>query len=223
MASFDFNPEHVAYFEAEGWRAYYNRDWPRLLRLVVSLCQEQFHIPFPQSLLAAYYVTRAARAWAPLEHDEALVRAYYERFYRLAARYSGLRLDPTQAGALELRYNDIHRRLVGQTEKRAFVETMVELHSAVFGIRPEQARESAVWRVRANNLVDGITGGRSTDIEADWRQIKEALVACYRSIRRAMHEPATRTNVAVSSWVRAPLESAAHVAAVSAPTSMAAE
>jgi hypothetical protein len=165
MATFAFNPERVAFCEAEGWRAYYDRDWPRLLRLVVLLCQEQFHIPFPQSVLAAYYVTRAAKAWVPVKHDEALVRAYYERFYRLAARYSGLRLNPVQAGALELRYNDVHRRLVGRADKQEFVETMVELHSAVFDITPQRARESAEWRVQANNLVDGITGRRSTDVE----------------------------------------------------------
>jgi hypothetical protein len=190
MATFQFNPDRVAYFEATGWRAYYDRKWLTLLRLIVSLCQEQFHIPFPRSLQAAYYVTRASAAWAPVDHDTRKVQAYYEKFYRMARRYSGLRFDPARVAALELRYNDDHRRLVGQPDKTAFIETMAQLHSATFGITPEQARESAELRVRANNTVDRITGKTSADVEGDWRTLQDDLRGCYRSIQRALHAPA---------------------------------
>ncbi|TMC19597.1 MAG: hypothetical protein E6J33_05435 [Chloroflexi bacterium] len=64
--TFRLNPERVAYFETNGWRAYYERKWLKVLWLIVRLCQEQFHVPFPMSLLAAYYTTRASAAWAPL-------------------------------------------------------------------------------------------------------------------------------------------------------------
>ena len=128
----------MARFEAAGWRAYYERDWLRLLRLLVALSQEQFRIPFPRSLLAAYHVTRAAAAWAPLDHDERAVRRHYERFYRLARRYSGLTFDPARVAALELAYNDVHRRLSGRPdrEKGPFLRTMTDLHGALFGLAP---------------------------------------------------------------------------------------
>jgi hypothetical protein len=183
---FQFNADRVAHFEATGWRAYYDRQWLRLLRLILSLCQEQFHIPFPVSVLAAYYVVRASAAWAPVDHDEVKVRAFYTRFYRLARRYSGLKFDPEQVGALELRYNDVHRKLVGQPDKAEFIQVMTELHSALFGIAPEAARESAELRVLANNTVDLITGHTSTDPEADWRKLEDYLRQCYRSIGRAV-------------------------------------
>lgn len=186
MATFTFNPDRVAYYEATGWRAYYDREWLKLLRLVVGLCQEQFRIPFPVSLLAAYYVTRASIAWAPVNHDEAEVLKYYTQFYRLARRYSGLSFDPVRAGELELRYNDIHRRLVGKPDKTEFIETMVSLHSTIFGLTPEQARESAELRVLANNTVDLITGKTSTDPEADWKKLEAYLRDCYRSIQRQL-------------------------------------
>jgi hypothetical protein len=183
---FHFNPDRIAYFEAHGWRAYYDRDWGLLLRLLIGMNQEQFRIPFPLSILAAYYVVRASIAWVPVDHDEATVRAYYEKFYRMAARYSGLRFDPVRVGELELRYNDDHRRLVGQADKTPFIETMVQLHSTTFGIAPEQARESAELRVLANNTVDKITGKTSTDVEGDWRRLEEYLRQCYRSIDQAL-------------------------------------
>ena len=48
----------------------------------------------PTSLLAAYYVTRAAATWAPVNHDEEKVKTYYAKFYQLARRYSALNFDP---------------------------------------------------------------------------------------------------------------------------------
>jgi hypothetical protein len=180
-----FDPDRVAHFEAAGWRAYYERDWLRLLRLIVALCQEQFRIPFPRSLLAAYYVTRAAAAWAPADHDAARVRDYYERFYAMARRWSGLAFDTARVADLELAYNDAHRRLSGSADgqKGDFVRTMVELHSALFGLSPRQATPSAVLRVMANNVVDGITAGRSQDVPGDWRRLESYLRRCYRSVR----------------------------------------
>jgi hypothetical protein len=184
MKAFNYNPDRVAYFEAAGWRAYYDRAWLKLLRLIISLCQEQFRIPFPVSLLAAYYVTRASVAWVPLDHDEKVVRSFYEKFYRLAQQYSGLQFDPARVAVLELKYNDVHRRLSGKPDKTEFIETMVELHSAIFGLTPEQARESAELRVLANNTVDLITSKTSTDPEADWAKLEDFLRQCYRSIEQ---------------------------------------
>ena len=182
-SSLRFNPRRVAYFEAAGWRAYYERRWLRLLQLIVSLCQEQFGIPFPTSLLAAYYVTRASAAWAPVNHNEAAVGAFYERFYRLARRYSGLKFDPARAAALELRYNIEHRRLVGNPDKSSFIEAMTALHGELFGLTLSQARPSAELRVQANNTVDRITSRTSANVPADWTRLEDQLCQCYTSIR----------------------------------------
>jgi hypothetical protein len=181
--TFQLNPERVAHFEATGWRAYYDRKWLKMLRLIVALCQEQFHIPFPVSLLAAYYTTRASMLWVPVNHDLHKVLTNLEKFYRLARRYSKLPFDPVQVAALELRYFDEHRRLVGAEDKSEFVQTLVELHSALFGLSPQQVRESAELRVLAADTVDTITGKTSTDVERDWAKLEEYLCQCYRSIQ----------------------------------------
>ena len=131
--------ELIRELEADGWRAYYDRRWGRVLRLILIMCQEQFHIPFPVSLVAAYHATRAASQFAPVLHDTRAVQDSYVRFYRLARRYSGLHFDPDQVAALELEYNLVHRELSGKADKSAFVDTMTRLHAAVFGLSLEQA------------------------------------------------------------------------------------
>ncbi|MBV9229215.1 MAG: hypothetical protein JOZ18_07865 [Chloroflexi bacterium] len=184
--TFHFVPERVAHFEATGWRAYYDRQWLKMLGLIVALCQEQFHIPFPQSLLAAYYTTRASIAWVPVDHNIEKVRSYLRKFYQVARRYSNLTFDPTRVADLELRYFDVHRRLVGAVDKQEFLDTLIDLHSALFGLSPEQVRESAHFRLLAADTVDGITGHTSTDIEGDWVKLEEYLCQCYTSIQRQL-------------------------------------
>jgi hypothetical protein len=189
--TFTMNPERVAYFEAAGWRAYYDRKWLKMIRLIVALCQEQFRIPFPVSLFAAYYTARASAAWVPVDHDERKVLNYLRKFYAVARRYSGLQFDARRAAALELRYFEVHRRLSGHPEKEEFLQSLVDLHCAIFGLTPEQARESARWRLLAANTVDVITSKSSSDIEGDWAKLEEDLRRCYRSIEeeRQKQEP----------------------------------
>ena len=184
--SFKFDPERVAHFEAAGWRAYYDHNWPRMLYLLLVLCQEQFRIPFPVSLLASYYIVRASAGWVATDHDSKVILALHEKFYRMARRYSGLKFDPLKVAALEEQYWDVHRRLSGKPDKTEFIHTMIDLHSATFGITPAQARESAELRVLANNTVDLITSKTSTYPEADWGKLEEYLRQCYRSIEREL-------------------------------------
>jgi hypothetical protein len=191
VQTFTMNPERVAYFEAAGWRAYYDRKWLKMVRLIVALCQEQFRIPFPMSLLAAYYMARASAAWVPVDHDERKVLNYLRKFYGVARRYSGLQFDARRVAALELHYFEVHRRLSGQPEKEEFLQSLVDLHCAIFGLTPEQASESARWRLQAATTVDRITSKTSSDIEGDWAKLEEDLRRCYRSIQqeRVKREP----------------------------------
>ena len=194
-AKFTMNPERIAYFEAAGWRAYYDRKWFKLMRLLVALNQEQFRIPFPMSLLAAYYTARASAAWVPVNHDERKVLNYLRKFYAMARRYSGLQFDARRVAALELRYFEVHRRLSGQPEKEEFLQALIDLHSAIFALTPEQARPSAQWRLQAATTVDHITSKTSHDVEGDWVRLEEDLRRCYRSIQqeRAKREPVSTT------------------------------
>jgi|SRR5579875_447849 hypothetical protein len=179
---FTMQPERIAYFEAAGWKAYYDRRWFKMLSLLVRLCQEQFHIPFPMSLVASYFTTRASLAWVPVEHDEQKVVRYLEKFYAIARRYSGLHYNVKKVAALELKYFEVHRHLSGTAEKEELIQTLVELHSAIFGLTPEQARESAEWRTLAADTVDLITSRTSTNIEQDWRKLEGYLQKAYGSI-----------------------------------------
>lgn len=181
-----FNPHRVAYFEATGWRAYYDRAWFKLLRLTADLMQEQFKIPFPRSYLAAYYVARASLAWAPNQNSVDGTRRYLQQFYRLARRYSSLQFDPEAAAEKELRYWDLHRKAGQGVSREGYVECVAALHEELFGVSTAAAESSAIYRVRAADLVDGITGARSVDVEGDWKRLEAELRLCYEVVHDAL-------------------------------------
>ena len=161
-----------------------------MLHLIVELCQEQFHIPFPMSFLAGYCTTRASVVWVLADHGEQMVLRYLEKFYHLARRFSGLKFAPSHVSVLELHYFDVHRRL---SEKAEFLQTILDLHSAIFGLSAGQVKESAKWRLLAATTVDLITSQTSTDVEGDWVKLEAYLRRCYRSIEQELLKHYTQT------------------------------
>ena len=181
-----FDPDRLAYLEAAGWRANYDRQWAKLLWLVLELNHEQFGLPWPRALQAAYCITRASVAWVPKDHDLDAVRRYIRAYYVVASRYGrGLEaLSPERAAELELRYWIVHRDLSGRSEgeKGPLEEALAELHACLFDVAPDVARSSGVSRARACDTVDLITSRRSPDVENDWARVERYLREAYRQV-----------------------------------------
>jgi len=185
--SMTFDPDMVARLEASGWKAYYAHEWVRALLLLVRMAQEQFHIPFPKSLLAAFYTVRASVAFAPQDNAAALeaVRADLRRFYALVAEANDSNFDPDQVGDLEFDYWVVHRELAvaHATDDTPLIDSLANLHAAIFGSTPAAMRPSAVSRARAAHHVDLITSKRSTDEVQDWRQVYFWLRRAYEQVQ----------------------------------------
>ncbi len=183
---FRFDADQVAHFETVGWRANYARNWLYMLYLVVRLLQAQFRMNLWQSLRGAYYITRASVAWVPIDHDLDLIRAYLIKFYMVAQQASGMPFDPIKVANLELQYWIVHREWSGKPDKSALIQSLAELHAAIFGTSVEAMRPSAENRAAAATTVDLITSKQSKDIEADYRRIEEYLRTAYRQINEAI-------------------------------------
>lgn len=185
QAKAQFDPDRLAYLEVGGWRAYYDRKWPRMLRFMLLMMREQFGLSWPRAVQSAYYMVRASAAWAPVDHDTRAVRHNLRKFYRTVVKHgSGYRFDPVRAAELEFRYWDAHRRLSGRpdSEKGPLVQSFVDLHAELFGLPPAAVKASAVGRARSTDTVDLITSKRSTNVEGDWRRAEKYLREAYRSL-----------------------------------------
>ena len=85
-----FDPERVAYLEAAGWRAYYDRNWPAVFGLMVQMNREQFRMALPSAVVADIAIVRASIAFAPVDNDVSGATAHLQRFYENARRARGL-------------------------------------------------------------------------------------------------------------------------------------
>ncbi len=186
VTPFTFDPQRVARLETMAWRAYYERHWLALAYFTERACADQFHVPLPISAQAAYYATRGAVAFKPVDNDVGLAVAALARYYAIVRRHSGLAFDPAEVARTEVRYWVVHRRLSGSGDHAELVDTFAKLHALTFAIGTDRARESAEWRTRAAITVDDITGRRSTDQEGDWRRVETQLRRGYRSLVAAI-------------------------------------
>ena len=184
-----FRPDRVAYYEAAGWRAYYDRKWPRAFWLMVRLNREEFQMPLPAAVAAALDIVRASLVFAPADNDVPKTAEYVRRYYEKARRSAGLQADPQTLSDLEMRYWVVHRELalerIQQPDKDnlgPMVEALTDLHAALFEVSPQAARRSAELRALAAKTVDRITGRYSTDIAGDWRQVETYLRQAYRAV-----------------------------------------
>jgi hypothetical protein len=180
-----FDPDRLAHLEVAGWRAYYDKAWLKMLRLLVQLTHEQFGLTWPRSIQGAYYVLRASVAWKPVEHDLRIVRRHLRKFYTLAHRRGkSSDFDPKVVADKELRYWIVSRKYSSTPwrDDSPIIGTMSDLHAALFNITPDAARQSGWGRARSLHVVGTITSGRSGDPEGDWEIAERYLREGYRRL-----------------------------------------
>lgn len=182
-----FDPAGMAYVETEGWRAYYDRNWLRALSLMLQLNHDVFGLRWPDAIQASYYATRAQMAFAGANNNVPLAQDYLVKYYAVIARGRGLNWDPVKAAEAEIRYWIVHRQVAQKPENPApLVASLADLHAYLFTIPAEAAQSSAVERTAAAQAVDRVTGRRSLDVDADWREIETRLRAAYTIINTAI-------------------------------------
>jgi hypothetical protein len=184
-----FNPDKVAYYEKAGWEAYYDRNWPRAFRLMVQLNREEFHMPLLLAIAGALDIVRASIAFAPVDNDTLKATEFLRRYYDKARRRVHIGVDARTLANLEMDYWIIHRKLAIERMKQPdldnispMVESLANLHAALFGASTEATLRSAELRALAAKTVDRITGRYSTDVSDDWRKVESYLQQAYRAL-----------------------------------------
>lgn len=191
-----FNPERIARLETDAWRAYYDRRWLRMARVLVIAHREQFGMSLAGALLATVHSSRAAIAFAPLDSsDPDKARTLLVPYYRRIRAALGSAASPETLAEREIDYWIVHRRLAIQRkanpagsapdsldDMEPLVTSFARLHAALFDSSPEAMHPSAEQRALAAKAVDRITGNYATNIPADWQRVEVRLTRTYQAI-----------------------------------------
>ncbi len=188
------DPQRTAYFERAGWQAYYDRNWPRTFALMVRLNREMFRMSWWTAIAASLDTVRAAKVFAPVDHDLDEVLRHLTLFFQKARASLGIATDAATLAERELDYWVVHRDLAirrkadrRDSDINDLVESLTQLHAAIFGAEVEAMRPSGFLRSMAAVAVDRITGGYSENVEADWQEAEEYLCQAYQAVNLALH------------------------------------
>lgn len=189
-----FDPVVLGRAECDAWVGYYVRDWWLVLRAAVVMVRTGFGMPWPQTLLGAWYVLRGNQAWAPYpDNDPDAARAAMRRFYALVARDQGLAIDPTRAAELEVDWWREHRVLQRERtgdDERALVESLVRVSAYVYGVPESSLEPAAHSRAQAMRLSDAwvADGCRPDDdrIRAERRLLVESYTRLLDAVGAAV-------------------------------------
>ena len=194
MRSFD--PVVLGRAESDAWVCYYRREWGPFLRAALVLVHEGFGMPWPRTLLGAWYLLRGNQLWAPYpDNDPDGARTAMRRFYALVARDQGLRIDPRRAAELEVRWWHEHRVLQRERtddDESALVAALCDLSAYLYGLPAEQFEAVARPRALAMRVSDAwVSDGCDP---ADERLPQERLLLV-ESYTRLLDRVAARTQV----------------------------
>lgn len=187
-----FDGARLAHLEVAGLKAYYDRRWFACFRYLFQIAREQFTLSPFRALQNAYYFTRASLAWAPVDHKAEVTHDYIRKFYHVAKKHGnkgkGMPYNEENVSDIEFQYWILHRERGSNPtgDPAPYIECLAALHSAIFGLTPDQAHLSGVKRAAGTDHIDRVTGHHSADIESDWRQAEIALAQAYTDLARQL-------------------------------------
>jgi hypothetical protein len=189
-----FDPVVLGRAECDAWVGYYRHEWAAVLRSALIMVRSCFGMPWPLTVVGAWYVLRGNQLWAPYpDNDPDGALAAMRHFYALVARDQRLAIDPAQAAELELAWWREHRILQRERtddDERRLVAALVQVYAYVYGVSEHAVEPAARSRARAMRVSDAwVADGCRLDDERI-RAERRLLVESYTRLLDAVGEPA---------------------------------
>jgi hypothetical protein len=187
----NFDPRAVGSLECRAWETYYRRKWGAAAVAFVRLVRAAFGMPWPRTLLGAWYVLRANMVWAPFpDNDPEAARAYMARFYALLRRTEHAGFDPRRASELEVEWwrahrEDQHARADGTSE--SLVKALQDVYSYTYGVPGEDVRQAAELRAEAMDVSDRWVKAGCDVEDPLLKQERALLVRSFAALLAAVH------------------------------------
>ena len=175
-----FEPDRMAELETGMWQAYYLRQNVRLFAGLVTMLHEQYRYSWATAAKAAFYLARAARAFAGAHDGYERVLPDLQRAYAIAKAWSGASFDAGAVARAELAWW-VARRIPGIDSPEQVGALIAEENALLFGVPPSRVLAASTARARAGRLRD------DTAASPDWRAVSDLLHQSYRELHAAVN------------------------------------
>lgn len=184
----NLDPRKLAHYEKENYVAYYEKNWPKLLRVSVGMVKESFGLSWLQAIYGAYLIARAEIAFAPFpKNNVPLAEAYVKRFYQFVKNVHKEDFDVEETAKLEVRWWGIHRKLFGNEQNQELVDAITCLYEELYGSPSEKFREAAYYRAMGMLYSDlWVNQGKPVGSPLLIKE-EEALYQGYRALKEAIN------------------------------------
>ncbi|MBI4788253.1 MAG: hypothetical protein HY782_14575 [Chloroflexi bacterium] len=183
----NFDPQKIAFYEKENYVAYYQKDWPKLLRVSVGLVRETFGLSLWQAIYGAYLMARAEMAFAPYpDNDIPRSQAYVRRFYAFIKKIHNLNFDLDQAARLEVHWWGVHRKLFANPKNDELVDALTDIYALAYGTTRERVRQAAFHRAQGMLYSDYWVNDGKQSSSPLLAQEEEELCKSYAALRDAV-------------------------------------
>ncbi|MBI3287875.1 MAG: hypothetical protein HYZ68_07510 [Chloroflexi bacterium] len=182
-----FDPQRLARLETEMWKAYY-RVPPqrlRLLRLLISACAEQYGLSLWQSLVGAYWLTRATFLFKFHRNQSDLdrTRAYLERFFQMVRDAAQARFDYQRVAKLELNWWLVHRKNSGEPDQSPLINALAEECAALYDREVKSMLPTGSHRAQAMIIRDSMEHGKPS---GSWSDVEVELLHSYTALKQEL-------------------------------------
>jgi hypothetical protein len=181
-----FDPIQVAHFEKEAWVAYYQRQWLKLLRLLIGLVRSTYGLSLWQAIRVGIPLTRAQMAFAPQDNDVPKAIECMRQFFAYIKEKHGEDLDPHEAALAEVSWWVVHRKFFGHSDNPEVIEAVACAYAAAYRVDPAIVREAAYHRAQAMVYSDAWVLSERDPNDPRLQQEEDELIKSYTALRQAV-------------------------------------
>jgi hypothetical protein len=183
-----FDPEKLAGYEKENYKAYYQRNWLKLISASIQMIREAYHLSWLEAVFAAYEIARAEIAFAPKNNDLQLVKKHIRRFYSMLNKIHKLDLVLDAVVEVEINWWIVHRNQFGIEQNQSLAAAIAVLLQTVYRIDGQNAHLAGTYRamgmLRSDQWVQQGMDPTSTLLDEE----EELLSEGYKVIKKALQQ-----------------------------------
>ncbi len=182
----NFDPILVARYEKDSWVAYYQRQWLKLLRLLIGLVRSTYGLSLLQAIRVGIPLTRAQLAFAPQDNDVPKAIEHMRQFFAFVKKQHHEDFDPDEAALAEVSWWVVHRKFFGHSGDLEVINAVACAYAAAYQVEPIVVREAACYRAQAMVYSDAWVLSERNPNDPLLRQEEEELIKSYTALKRVV-------------------------------------